>query len=85
VRRIWTLLEVMMSAILLFTGLYMLHDGSLNKSKNETAILIGGAFCFSLSLITLVSAVRSFLWHRHMRRHAMPDHHLDAGRADREA
>jgi hypothetical protein len=85
-RRIWTLFEVIMSAILLVAGLYMLHEASLNKSPNETAILLGGAFCFSLSLITLVTTVRSILWHRHMLRHAMPNHpHPDASGVDHKA
>ncbi len=84
-RRIPTLLEVMMSAILLVAGLYMLYEPSLNKSSNQAAILIGGAVCLSLGLITLVSAVRSILWHRHMLRHAVPNHHLDATGADHKA
>jgi hypothetical protein len=75
-----------MSSILLVVGLYMLYEASLNKSSNETGILLGGAFCFSLSLITLVTAVRSILWHRHMLRHAMPDDpHPDASGADHKA
>jgi hypothetical protein len=76
-----TLLEVILSSILLFTGGLMLYEASLNKSSNEAAILVGGAACFSLSLTIQVSAVKSLVCHRQMLRHAMPKHHLDAGGA----
>jgi len=78
-RRISTLLEIILPSILLFTGGFMLYEASLNKSSNDAAILVGGAACSSLSLTILVSAVRSLVWHRQMLRHAMPNHHLDAG------
>jgi hypothetical protein len=85
-RAISTLLKVMMSAILLVAGLYMLHETGLSKSLNEIVDMIGGAVCLSLGLLTLVSAVRSILWHRHMVRHAMPNHHrVHANRSDRNA
>ena len=84
-RRISTLLEIILTSILLFTGGFMLYEASLNKSSNETAILVGGAACFSLSLTILVSAVKSLVWHRQMLRHAMPKHHLDAGGANGKA
>ncbi len=84
-RRISTLLEIILSSILLFTGGFMLYEASLNKSSNETAILVGGAACFSLSLTILVSAVKSLVWHRQMLRHAMPKHRLDAGGANGKA
>jgi hypothetical protein len=69
-RRISTLFEIILSATLLILGLYMLYEGSSNKSANEPAILIGGAVCFTLSVMTLISAVRSILWHRRMLRHS---------------
>jgi hypothetical protein len=75
--RISTPLEFIISATLLILGLYMLNQGSLNKSTNETAILIGGAVCLTLGVMTLISAVRSILWHRQMMLHVMPDHDLD--------
>jgi hypothetical protein len=28
--------------------------------------------CLALSLITVIAAVRSMLWHRYMRKHATP-------------
>ncbi len=55
-------------------GLYMLHEGSSSKSPGEAAILIGGAVCFTLGVMTLVSAVRSILWHRRMLRQSVPNH-----------
>ncbi len=73
-RRIWTLFEAILSATLLILGLYMLHEGSSSKSPGETAILIGGAVCFTLGVMTLVSAVRSILWHRRMLRQSVPNH-----------
>jgi hypothetical protein len=51
----------------------MLGEGASNKSPNEAAILIGGAVCFTLGLMTLVSAVKSILWHRRMVQHSMPN------------
>jgi hypothetical protein len=74
-KRISTLFEIILSAALLALGLYMLYEGSSNKSASEAAILIGGAVCFTLSVMTLISAVRSILWHRRMQRHA--NHSLD--------
>jgi hypothetical protein len=76
-RRISTLFEIILSATLLVLGLYMLYEGSSNKSASAPAVLIGGAVCFTLSVITLFSAVRSILWHRRMLRHSMPKHELD--------
>ena len=55
----------------------MLHEGSSDKSPNEVAILLGGAVCFTLGAMTLVSAVRSILWHRRMLRHSIPKDCLD--------
>ena len=76
-KRISTLFEIIVSAALLFLGLYMLYEGSSNKSTNEAAILIGGAVCFTVSIMTLVSAVKSLVWHRRMLRHSMPNDDLD--------
>ena len=71
--RIWTLFEVIVAATLLFLGFYLLDVGSSNKAASEGEILMG-AVCFTLSIITLVSAVRSIIWHRHMLRHSMRNH-----------
>jgi hypothetical protein len=74
-RRTSTLLEVTMSAIMLVVGFYVLREPGLNKSLNETVIIMGGAVCLSIGLVTLVLAVRSILWHRSMSRHTMPNRH----------
>jgi hypothetical protein len=76
-RRISTVFEIILSAALLFLGLYMLYEGTSNKSVNDAAILIGGAVCFTLGAVTLISAVRSILWHRHMLRHSQPSHDVE--------
>jgi hypothetical protein len=76
-KRISTLFEIILSAALLFLGIYMLYEGSSNESTNEAAILIGGAVCFTLSIMTLVSAVKSLVWHRRMLRHSMRNDDLD--------
>jgi hypothetical protein len=68
--RIWTLFEVIVAAAFLLLGLYLLDIGSSNKAASEGAVLIG-AVCFALSILILVSAVRSIIWHRHMLRHSM--------------
>jgi hypothetical protein len=52
-----TLFEIVVSATLLAFGLYLLHEGGSNQSVSEGAILIGGAVCFTLGVMTLVSAV----------------------------
>lgn len=77
-RRISTSFEVILSTALLFAGLYLLFVGSSNKSPSEVATLLGGAVCITLSTMTLVSAVRSILWHRHIVRHSQPNHGEDA-------
>ncbi len=79
-RRISTLFEAILSTTLLIFGLYMLHEGSSNKSPSEAVVPIGGAVCFTLGVMTLVSAVRSILWHRRMLRHSMPNDYLAGGR-----
>ena len=64
-RRISTLFETILYAALLILGLFMLYEGSSNKSAIASAILIGGAVCFTLGVMTLFYAVSSILWHRH--------------------
>ncbi len=76
-KRISTFFEIIVSIALLFFGLYMLYEASSNKSTNEAAILIGGAVCFTLGIMTLISAVKSLLWHRRMLRHTMSDDDMD--------
>jgi hypothetical protein len=76
-KRISTAFEIILSATLLVLGLVMLYEGSSNKSPNDPAILIGGAACFTLGVMTLFSAVRSILWHRRMVRQSL-NHDLDS-------
>ena len=77
-RRVSTFFEVILSSTLSILGIFMLHEGGANKSLSEAAMLIGGAVCFTLGAMTLVSAVRSILWHRRMLRHSIPKDYLDA-------
>jgi len=72
-RRISTAFEIILSAALLVLGLFMLYEGSSNKSTSMPAILIGGAVCFTVGVMTLFSAVRSILWHRRMVRNSLND------------
>jgi hypothetical protein len=77
-RRISTFFEIILSATLLVLGLFMLYEGSSNLSASAPAMLIGGAVCFTLGVMTLFSAVRSILWHRRMIRHSLSNHDLDS-------
>ena len=70
-RRVATFFEVLVSATLLMSGLYMLYQAGANKSLDAATILIGGAVCCTVGVMTLTSAVRSILWHRKMLRHAI--------------
>jgi len=78
-RKIATFFEIVVSATLLAFGLYLLHEGSSNQSVSEGPILIGGAVCLTLGVMTLVSAVRSILWHRRMLRHSIRKDELEDG------
>ena len=72
-KRVSTVFEIILSATLLLLGLYMLYEGSSNKSASAPAILIGGAVCFTLSVMILASAIRSILWRRRMLRPSIPN------------
>jgi hypothetical protein len=76
-RSISTLFEIILSATLLLLGLYTLQEGSANNSSSAGVMLILGAVCLALGVTTLISAVRSILWHRHMLRHSAANHHLN--------
>jgi len=78
-RRIATFFEIIVSVTLFILGLYLLYVGSSNQSVSEAAILIGGAVCLTLGVMTLVSAVRSILWHRRMLRHSIRKGELEDG------
>ena len=80
-RKIATFFEIVVSATLLAFGLYLVHEGSSNQSPSEGAVLIGGAVCFTLGVMTLVTAVRSIVWHRRMLRHSMRGEGLEDGAA----
>jgi hypothetical protein len=77
VRRISTPCEAILSATLLILGIFMLYEASSINSASETASLIGGAVCFALGMMTLVSAIRSILWHRHMLRQSTANRDMD--------
>jgi hypothetical protein len=70
-RRISTTLEIILSATLLILVLFMLYEGSSNKSANNPAILIGGAVFFTVGAMTLTSAIRSIIWHRRIVRQSL--------------
>jgi uncharacterized membrane protein YgdD (TMEM256/DUF423 family) len=78
-KRISTLFEITLSATLTLLGLYMLQEGTSNKATSAAAILIAGAVCFTVGVMTFTSAVRSILWHRSMLRHSR--HHNYMGDA----
>jgi hypothetical protein len=81
-RRIATLLEIILSGTLLFTGLYLLYEGTSSDSPSATAMLIGGAVCCTMSVMTLASALRSLLWHRRMMRHSIHNHGLEGAASE---
>jgi len=71
-RRISTSFEVVMVSVLVVVGLYLLYEGSVNRSANESGSVIAGAAFLTLGAIALVSAVKSILWHRRMLRQTLP-------------
>lgn len=77
-RRIWTLFEAILSATLLILGLYLLLEGSSNRSSGEAALLICGAVCSVLGVMTRVSAIRSIFWHRYMLRYSSLNHKVNS-------
>lgn len=77
VRRISTFLEVLLSAALFILGLYLVHLAISADSEYGVVILVGGAVSFTLGQMTLVFAVKSILWHRHMLRHSVPKDNVD--------
>ena len=66
IKRVWTFLEIVISTTLLVAGLFMLQEGIANKSTGAVAMLILGAVFITLSVISLIYAIRSLLWHRYM-------------------
>jgi predicted membrane channel-forming protein YqfA (hemolysin III family) len=73
IKRVWSFLEIVISATLLVAGLFLLQEGIANKSTSTVAmLLILGAVCFTLGVISLTYAIRSLLWHRYMLQVAKP-------------
>jgi hypothetical protein len=81
-KKIATFFEIVVSTALLAFGLYLLHEGSSNQFRSS--ILIAGAVCFTLGVMTLVSASRSILWHRRMLRQSIREAELEHGVAPME-
>jgi hypothetical protein len=75
-RRVYSVLETILSALLLTCGFYMLNEGVSDKS-NATAMLIGGAVFSAVGVVALQAAVRSIIWHRAMLRHAIAHDRAD--------
>lgn len=67
IKRVWTFLEIVISTTLLVAGLFMLQEGIANNSTGAVAMLILGAVFITLSVISLIYAIRSLLWHRYMQ------------------
>ena len=72
IKRVWTFLEIVISTTLLVAGLFMLQEGIANKSTSAVAMLILGAVCITLAVVSLTYAIRSLLWHRYMLQVANP-------------
>jgi hypothetical protein len=73
IKRVWTFLEILISATLLVAGLCMLQEGIANKSTAGVAMLILGALFITLAAAGLIYAIRSLLWHRYMLQVSKPD------------
>lgn len=73
-RRVPAPLEIIGYGTLSITGVIMLYEGTTNQS---VTLLVGGAFCITLGLMTLVYAIRNTLWHRHMLRGTVTDESID--------
>jgi membrane-bound ClpP family serine protease len=75
-RRVFTFLEILVSGSLLILGLYALKEGISNNSPYAIAFVLVGALLIAASLMTVIFAVRSILWHRTRSRHATGNHRL---------
>ena len=73
-RRVPAPLEITGYAGLVIAGLIMLYEGTTDQSAG---LVVGGAFCITLGLLTLVYAIRNTLWHRGMLRGTVTDEKLD--------
>jgi hypothetical protein len=61
--------RIIYSVTLLILGLYILHEGTSDRSAYADAIVVGGAVCLALSVLLLVFAGGSILSGRRMVRH----------------
>jgi len=61
-----------MVSVLVVVGLYLLYEGFLNRSANESGSVIAGAAFVTLGGAALISAIKSMLWHRRMLRQTLP-------------
>lgn len=75
-RRVPAPLEIIGYAVLSIAGLILLYEGTTDQSGG---LLVAGAFCITLGLLTLVYAIRNTLWHRRMQRQSATVGKLDLG------
>jgi len=73
-RRISTLLEVLLSAALFILGLYLLHAAISAQSEYGVLILVAGAVSFALG--------QSILWHRRMLRRSVRNQKVDRSKRE---
>ena len=71
-KRVWSFLEIVLSATLLVAGLFTLQEGIASRSTGAVAMLISGAVIITLAAIGLINAIRSLLWHRYMLQVSKP-------------
>ena len=69
-RRIWTFLEILVSASLIPLGIYLLVVANSNRSKNDDVMILPAAMCLAAGATSLVYAMQSLLWHRKMTKRA---------------
>jgi hypothetical protein len=69
-------LEIVGYICLSIIGLIMIYEGTTDLSL---VLLVCGAFCIALGLLTLAYAIRNMLWHRRMLRQLASDEKLDLG------
>ena len=72
-RRVSTLLGILVSALTLMSGLYILYVAGLNQAVYADALLITGAVMFTLGMINLITGIRSIIWHRRMLKQTRPE------------
>jgi hypothetical protein len=72
-----TIVELILSVTLLIVGLYILYEGSSNKSANADAMVVGGSVCLTLGAMMFLFAGKSLLALRRMVRHTLPNRDSD--------